>query len=264
MYSLPNKWLISIALFFLLGGAQLSYVGYEALVPDTRNELVESPAERRGRWQDTFLNGSLKENIKLNLTEALDFKFVFQFGEYGRGYTTLGFFILGLLVGRARLFENLESHRKQFARYAWSALGAVLLLYFLKTFLPQGSLGTFSGWLATPIDSLINIFSSFIWVVLIINVYRNVRVQARMEKVVSYGRKGLTNYILQSIIGVFIFSGYGLGWHGLGISLSVLLCLIYTIIQIHLSHYWLEKFRYGPIEWLWRSGTYLKWQPLIR
>src|SRR5690606_1469561 len=143
-------------------------------------------------------------------------------------------------------------------------LGAVLLLYFLKTFIPQGSLGTFVGWLSTPVDSLINILSSFIWIVFIINVYRNLSIQTRMEKIVSYGRKGLTNYMLQSVIGVFIFSGYGLGWHGLGVSLSILLCLVYTIIQIYLSHYWLKKFRYGPIEWLWRSGTYLKWQPLIR
>lgn len=75
---------------------------------------------------------------------------------------------------------------------------------------------------------------------------------------------GLTNYIAQSVIGVFIFSGFGLDWSHLGVFLSVLVCLAYTGVQIVFSHYWLKKFRYGPMEWLWRTGTYMKWQPLAR
>lgn len=60
------------------------------------------------------------------------------------------------------------------------------------------------------------------------------------------------------------FSGFGLDWSHLGVFLSVLVCLVYTGVQIVLSHYWLKNFRYGPMEWLWRTGTYLKWQPLLR
>ena len=79
-----------------------------------------------------------------------------------------------------------------------------------------------------------------------------------------FERMGLTNYIAQSVIGVFIFSGFGLDWSHLGVFLSVLVCLAYTGVQIVFSHYWLKKFRYGPMEWLWRTGTYMKWQPLAR
>lgn len=85
-----------------------------------------------------------------------------------------------------------------------------------------------------------------------------------VEPLVSYGRMGLTNYIVQSVAGVFIFSGFGLDWSHLGVFLSVLVCLAYTGIQIAISHYWLKGFRYGPMEWLWRTGTYMKWQPLVR
>ncbi len=60
------------------------------------------------------------------------------------------------------------------------------------------------------------------------------------------------------------FSGFGLDWSHLGVFLSVLVCLAYTGVQIVFSHYWLKKFRYGPMEWLWRTGTYMKWQPLAR
>lgn len=267
MYRLPNKWLIAIALFFVLGGAQLSYIGYKSLLPETSisQKKAESPSERRARWQDIFLHKSFSENIQHNTTEQLSFKFNFQFGEYGRGYMTMGFFILGLLAGRMRWFQNLDQYRPQLLKTACIALGLVLLLYAAKPYLPQGPQLSLAAWMAIPIDSLINLFSAYLWVVLIIELYRKTTVQKRMEKIVSYGRMGLTNYIIQSVLGVLIFYGYGLSLHHeLGVFLSVMICLLYTILQIQLSHIWLRKFRYGPVEWLWRSGTYLKWQPLKR
>lgn len=265
MYRLSNKWLITIALFFMLGGAQLSYIGYKTVFPDTDVEQVETSTERRGRWQQIFLNAPFLKNIEHNLTEQLSFKLNFQFGEYGRGYMTMGFFILGLLTGRIRLFQNLDKYRNFLYRTSWVALGVVLLLYACKPLLPEGSRLSFAGWSVIPVDSLINLLSAYIWVVLITGLYRKVIIQKKLNKVVDYGRMGLTNYMVQSILGVFIFYGYGLGLHHeLGIFLSVALCAGYTVLQIQVSHYWLKKFRYGPMEWLWRSGTYLKWQPMVR
>lgn len=264
MYRLPSKWLLTIALFFALGGAQLVYIGYKSVDPVTTQQ-VENPGERRARWQEIFLHGDFLENIHHNTTEQLNFKFHFQFGEYGRGYMTMGFFILGLLAGRIRLFQNMDQYRHYLLRAAWIALGLVLFLYAAKPYLPQGPKLSLAAWLAIPTDSLINLLSAYLWVVLIIELYRKTSVQKRLKKIVSYGRMGLTNYMLQSVLGVMIFYGYGLSLHHqLGVFLSVLICLLYTVLQIQLSHIWLKKFRYGPIEWLWRSGTYLKWQPLKR
>ncbi|MCX2452438.1 DUF418 domain-containing protein [Pedobacter sp. PLR] len=265
MYRWSNKWLISIALFFVLGGAQLTYIGYKAFVPDTSQQQVEKPAERRARWQEIFLQKSFSTNLQHNTTEQLSFKFNFQFGEYGRGYMTMGFFILGLLTGRMRLFQNIGKYRHSLLSAVWIALVAVLLLYAVKPYLPQGERLSLAAWLAIPVDSLINLLSAYLWVILIIELYNRKPVQQNLKKLVSYGRMGLTNYMLQSVLGVFIFYGYGLALHhDLGVFLSVVVCLCYTVLQIQLSHYWLQQFRYGPVEWLWRSGTYLKWQPLKR
>ena len=112
--------------------------------------------------------------------------------------------------------------------------------------------------------NLINLLTAYLWVIVVMEGYRLQKVQRAMAPLVSYGRMGLTNYIAQSVIGVFIFSGFGLDWSHLGVFLSVLVCLAYTGVQIVFSHYWLKKFRYGPMEWLWRTGTYMKWQPLAR
>lgn len=263
MYRWSSKWLITIALFFVLGGAQLTYIGYQTLRTEMAPQQVEGPAERRARWQDIFLHQSFQANLEHNTTEQLSFKFNFQFGEYGRGYMTMGFFILGLLTGRVRLFQNMDKYRRNLLNAAWLSLVAVLLLYAIKPLLPQGEKLTFIAWLAIPVDSLINLLSAYLWFVLIIELYNRKSIQQRLGKIVSYGRMGLTNYMLQSILGVFIFYGYGLGLHHqLGTFLSIVVCLCYTVVQIQLSDVWLKKFRYGPVEWLWRSGTYLKWQPL--
>jgi uncharacterized protein len=79
------------------------------------------------------------------------------------------------------------------------------------------------------------------------------------------GRMALSNYVLQSIICSFLFSGYGLGMYekvgaaGLwGITFAVYL------VQIPLSVWWLSRFQFGPLEWLWRSLTYGKKQPFLR
>lgn len=264
MYKLSNKWLVAIAIFFLLGGAQLSYIVYKAITPETVSSVTETMAERRGRWQEIFFNGSFLTNLQHNLSEQLHFKFNFQFGEYGRGYITMGFFILGLLAGRTRLFEKLEKYKNQLYRLAWRALVALVLLYIIKPILPTGQSTSIAGWLVIPIDNLINLLSAYLWLAVIIVLYSKKTIQKKLSKLENYGRMGLTNYMLQSILGVFIFYGYGLGLYDLGIFLSILICLGYTIIQIQLSHIWLQKFRYGPVEWLWRSGTYLKWQKLIK
>jgi uncharacterized protein len=76
------------------------------------------------------------------------------------------------------------------------------------------------------------------------------------------GKLSLTNYLLQSIICTTIFYGYGLGFYGeITHFQGLLLTIGIYIAQIVISYYWLKRFYYGPIEWLWRSLTYGKLQP---
>src|SRR5690606_27491446 len=75
------------------------------------------------------------------------------------------------------------------------------------------------------------------------------------------GRMALTNYLAQTLISVGIFTG--LGFFGtLNLGLGVILCLIIYPVQIMWSSYWLKHYRFGPCEWLWRSLTYGKFQPM--
>lgn len=164
------------------------------------------------------------------------------------------------------MFQRLDEFRRRLNRGAVVALVLLALLYVLKPYIPAVSWREVSiySWMAATSTNLINLLTAYLWVVVVLEAYRSVKVQNAMKPLVSYGRMGLTNYIIQSVTGVFIFAGFGLDWSNLGVFFSVMVCLSITAIQIAFSHYWLRGLRYGPMEWLWRTGTYMKWQPLVR
>jgi uncharacterized protein len=73
------------------------------------------------------------------------------------------------------------------------------------------------------------------------------------------GRMSLTNYLMQTVIFTTLFYGYGVGWFGqVTPTGSVLLAVVVFAVQVIFSHWWLARFRYGPVEWVWRKFTY--WQ----
>lgn len=85
------------------------------------------------------------------------------------------------------------------------------------------------------------------------------------EAISRVGRMALTNYLLQTLTATWIFYAWGLGLFGqtsavekVGIVLGI------YAAQVLLSVAWLQVFRYGPMEWLWRSATYLRIPPLLR
>lgn len=73
----------------------------------------------------------------------------------------------------------------------------------------------------------------------------------------SAGRMSLTHYLSQSLLATFIFYSYGLGYYGeIGAWNGTLLALIIFTCQVLLGYLWLQHYRYGPIEWLWRRVSY--------
>jgi uncharacterized protein len=74
------------------------------------------------------------------------------------------------------------------------------------------------------------------------------------------GRMALTNYMLQIVLLDLLFSKYAFGVSlrpiaGAGAAIALFL------LDSAISRWWLTRHRYGPLEWLWRSATYARWQP---
>lgn len=87
----------------------------------------------------------------------------------------------------------------------------------------------------------------------------------RLDFLPDLGRMALTNYILQSAIFSIIFANYGLGLHGhLQRGWQVLLALAVIGAQVLFSRWWMSRYRFGPLEWLWRALTYLRAPPMLR
>jgi uncharacterized protein len=77
------------------------------------------------------------------------------------------------------------------------------------------------------------------------------------------GRMAFTNYLAQSLIFGWIFYGYGLGLFGsIGAAQALAIGLAVYLAQVFFSVWWLGRYRYGPVEWLWRTLMYGTLQPM--
>jgi uncharacterized protein len=88
---------------------------------------------------------------------------------------------------------------------------------------------------------------------------------AAFRGLAATGQMALTNYLVQSIVLGFLFYGYGFGLFGkLGSAAAACIGVALYAVQVQVSRLWLERFRFGPVEWLWRSLTYGQRQPFRR
>lgn len=89
--------------------------------------------------------------------------------------------------------------------------------------------------------------------------------RALAARFASVGRMAFTNYLAQTVICTFIFYGFGLGLFGkFSRAELVLFVLGVWLLQLLWSPLWLARFRFGPAEWVWRSMTYARWQPMLK
>jgi uncharacterized protein len=97
----------------------------------------------------------------------------------------------------------------------------------------------------------------------VVLLFLNERWRPRLKPFSVIGRTALSNYLFQTIFCTTIFFGYGgglfakvhLAW------LMVLSVAVYAL-EVALSKWWLERYRFGPAEWAWRSLTYDRFQPM--
>ncbi len=210
-------------------------------------------------------SGTLAEVVQMNASGGLVGTLFFQLFT-GRLFITLGLFLLGLWVGRKRLFVDTPDHRKFFRTLlGWAGILAAVStgIWFRLTggvlFGPP-----LSGWAGAVADTAFDVHQatlSAFYVAGVTLLFWQTRA-AFLGSLVAVGRMGLTTYLSDSAFGVLVFLGYGLGQLGhLGIAASVGLGLAFFAGQILVSNWWLVRYQFGPVEWLWRSLTYLKPQP---
>lgn len=172
----------------------------------------------------------------------------------------LGMFLIGLYVGKRRIFNDIEGNLP-FIKKAWRAGGIIgvtsTLIYVLIQFNAISLNPILAATLFQMFKEVATVFLSMFYITSLVLLYRKANFKAILSPFGYMGQMALTNYLVQCTIASLLFYGHGLGLiNKVGISVGILFtALIYTM-QIVTSRLWLERFKYGPFEWLWRRLTY--------
>jgi uncharacterized protein len=176
-------------------------------------------------------------------------------------------FLLGLLGLRLGLFDAPTRHRRLIASIALFGIASWVIATFVFPLLPVP--GPTAPFLRTVIVARLiyglglirEMWLAFAYIgVVLLLVAHNRDWIRRLGLFAWTGRMALTNYMIQVALLDFMFAKYALGLVVtplVGLTMAVALFLADALV----SRWWLSRFRYGPLEWLWRSATYARWQP---
>jgi uncharacterized protein len=181
-------------------------------------------------------------------------------GELGFAPIVVGMFLLGYWFVRKGIMENTRTHLPLFRKLAMfglpvgvglGLLGATICMYPVP-----GSDGADGNQLAMGLLMLGNLPACLGYVSLVILMLHSNSVFSKIRVLAPLGRMALTNYLTQSVVGAIYYFGWGFGHFGVSRAhqMAYVACLI--VLQVAFSHFWLARFRYGPMEWLWRAITY--------
>ena len=179
---------------------------------------------------------------------------------HGRVTQTAGLFMIGMLIGRGRIFLYSEKNIKLWIKVFIIAVIAFFPIYGLIAILPEF---VSRDALLVPsiliLKSLSNLAFTGILFAGIILVYYLTKFKNILHQLAPYGRMSLTNYLSQSLIGSFLFYNWGLGLYKYtGITVCFLMGIGIFLIQFFFCHWWLRSHRHGPLEWLWKKATWIK------
>jgi len=182
--------------------------------------------------------------------------------------TLFGLFLVGASFAKLRVLHHAAEHHELLARLA-AVTGILGFGSILAGFALIHWHFTPGSWQALVVESLQVLVGAplvaLCYFALLARVFQTPRGERILRPLAAVGRLSLTNYIGQSVICTLIFYGYGLGLFGkVGPFAASWLAVAIFAFQILWSRWWLEQYRIGPLEWLWRIPTYLSVPPLKR
>ena len=221
-----------VELFCLLTGYTIDHTRFYEL-----SGIINHAHEHGTFWENALTN--LRYGFEVNL----------RFNVFsGRLTQLLCLFILGMQLGRQRLFYNEGKNLQIWHTILCLSATVVIALSFVD-------FGLLEGWLK-PIYNLVILLMIVSVVVSAWYAFEGVR--RVLHHLCVFGRMSLTNYLLQSIIGCSIFCGYGLAcYYKLGINYAVLVGLTMVICQYCFARYWFSSHSRGPLEGIWRKLTWI-------
>jgi len=201
--------------------------------------------------------GSLWDVAKANLTYGLLINFGWAI-EHGRLTQTLMLFIVGMMLGRKKLFlnegNNLDFWKKVIVRCS------IPLFVFTQLLLNTVNFSEMQVCVGQGLETLLTAWRNFammsFYVAGITLLYYKTSLRKAIDHLSFIGKMSLTDYLLQSIIGAFLFYNWGLRLFTVcGHTRSLLMGIAFCICLYFFCRFWCKHFRRGPLEEIWARLT---------
>ena len=258
------------ALLWLAGALIVLPVGLDALVEFAGLDISRPFYELW--WNQAAAQGINEYNFASWLRDADTYPQMFSFllqgacermWEFVDGHRlpkVVGLFIIGYLIGKHRLYARLN--RMPLDRYLDKGL-----ILAIPASLLYASSAVSAHPLGLTVHSLLYTLSvipmALCYILAFCLFLQQDLSTAFFQMLAAPGRMALSCYILQSLIGIFLFYGVGLGLGtSVGLVFVVLIALGVFLLEMVLCHVWLRSFRFGPLEWVWRLLTYGQYFPI--
>lgn len=262
---LGNRWLVIAALLCLLQ-LPFYYQFYAAL--NNWPGANDAPAH----WAvfpevyGALAKASFSELFVINSWDGLTAKWLF-FVESGRGIQLVGLFIVGLILGRIGFFTEVERFARARLLALVITLAATVFFYWSEIYLKQLPADIFQekGMAKMYLEQIAGSYLSTAIMASILLLFIQFYLWQPTGKFLNLlapcGRISLSIYLIQAVVGIPLFypAGFG-GYLTLGQTNSLLIGIVFYGILIVVAHWWVKRFYYGPVEWVWRSATYLSTQ----
>jgi uncharacterized protein len=221
----------------------------------SQSAIAEDISDHRGSYWKQFARRAQDPGISFTL--------------FGFPCEAAGMMLIGMALLKLGVFSAERSYR-EYALMAFFGFGIGLPLagYVIwrnvqDNFSPcEFFSATCCGPMTSPTYDLERLFVGLGWVALVMLVLKGRLIRWLTSCLAAVGRMALTDYLMQTTLCVLIFDGVGFGLYGRLQRPELLLYILLPIwlFQLVFSPIWLRYFRFGPMEWLWRSLTYWKLQ----
>ena len=222
-------------------------------------EPVKLSNQYFARIGEYLTNGTFWDVAKGNLTNGR-IAVVYWSLENGRFFQTASLFLFGMLLGRQHLFETSEKNTSFWKRALIISAISFIPLYLLKRTIPDL---IDREVLHGPLSLVISSWSNFAFMVVLaasfVLLYQKKVFNRFLKKLEPLGRMSLSNYVMQSMVGAFIYYGFGLGlYQYTGASYSLAIGILLAVLQTAFSKWWLKHHNHGPLEYFWHKATWVK------
>ena len=236
----------------------------EEKTADKKAERAKRIKERQEKIQTeikVLTKGSYTQAVALRAKDFVER----AAGQANFALIVISMFLIGVWFVRSGVIANVSANLGLFRRLAFFGLPLGIGLGLLGSSISvRHVLGQDKDGfqLAIGLLEIGNLPASLGYASMVILMLHSASGFAKIRVLAPFGRMALTHYLSQSVIASMFFYGYGLGNWGLGRAMQLVFVAGVVIVQIALSHWWLARFNFGPVEWLWRAITYWQLPPL--